>query len=211
MKRRPFFCHAFRAAALLFLLGTGGCVTMETREDQVQQQQQEQSAQQNMDRLKAQVESLLAQQDQLQQQIQQLRATTQDRATTSDLQSLQSQTQSRIAELDRKIAALDAARAQDRQEIVSTLSKNMAAAMAQNSRSPSSSSHGGTRPSGGAATPHPSGGTPQKFHEHPVAAGDTLSAIAAAYHVTPGAIIAANNLTNPQNLKVGQKLLIPAQ
>jgi len=44
---------------------------------------------------------------------------------------------------------------------------------------------------------------------HRVASGDTLSAIAAAYGVKSKAIIKVNRMKNPDDLKVGQKLLIP--
>ena len=44
---------------------------------------------------------------------------------------------------------------------------------------------------------------------HEVARGETLSAIAAAYRVSSKSIIDANDLRNPDNLRVGQKLIIP--
>jgi LysM repeat protein len=43
-----------------------------------------------------------------------------------------------------------------------------------------------------------------------VKAGDTLSKIAAAYHVTVADIVAKNNLKNPNVILVGQKLCIPS-
>jgi len=46
-------------------------------------------------------------------------------------------------------------------------------------------------------------------HEHIVKEGKTLSAIATVYKVKPAAIIEANNLKNHDNLRKGQKLLIP--
>ena len=45
---------------------------------------------------------------------------------------------------------------------------------------------------------------------HTVSQGETLSAIAAAYGVSGRALIRANNLNNPDDLKIGQKLVIPA-
>ncbi len=213
MKPRQIAFHSIRAAALLLLLVAGGCVTFETKEDLVQQEEQQRALQQTIDRLKVQAESMLAQQDQLQQQIQQMRTAPQDKVTTAEFQQLQGQMQTRIADLERKIAALDAARAQDKQEIIDRLSKNMTALMAQNAAntraySPGRSTTGGGTKSGGTK---PAAGGAQKMFEHVVAAGDTLSAIATAYHTSTTAIIGANDLKNPQNLKVGQKLLIPAQ
>ncbi len=43
-----------------------------------------------------------------------------------------------------------------------------------------------------------------------VRAGDTLFSIALQFGITSDAIIAANNLTNPDRLSVGQQLIIPA-
>jgi LysM repeat protein len=45
--------------------------------------------------------------------------------------------------------------------------------------------------------------------EHPVEKGQTLSEIAAAYKVSVDAIVKANNLKNPNAIRVGQKLFIP--
>jgi LysM repeat protein len=55
------------------------------------------------------------------------------------------------------------------------------------------------------------GGTPvpQTGYEHIVATGETLSAIASAYEVSARKIIEANQLADPDNLKIGQKLFIP--
>ena len=69
-------------------------------------------------------------------------------------------------------------------------------------------------PSRGGSTTRPgtrSGGStvPQTGYEHIVATGETLSAIASAYEVSARKIIEANGLTDPDNLKIGQKLFIP--
>ncbi len=44
---------------------------------------------------------------------------------------------------------------------------------------------------------------------HVVQAGDTLTALAARYGVTPAAIVAANQLADPNKLVVGMQLIIP--
>ncbi len=46
---------------------------------------------------------------------------------------------------------------------------------------------------------------------HTVKAGDTVSWLAVQYHTHTGAIIAANGLTNPDLIRVGQSLCIPAK
>lgn len=56
-----------------------------------------------------------------------------------------------------------------------------------------------------AGRPAPSG----YGYEHKVQAGETLSEIARAYNVRINAIIDANNLTDPDQLKVGKLLFIP--
>lgn len=45
--------------------------------------------------------------------------------------------------------------------------------------------------------------------EHVVNSGETLSAIAQAYGVTVSAIVKANNISNPNSVREGQKLFIP--
>ena len=46
---------------------------------------------------------------------------------------------------------------------------------------------------------------------HTVESGETLGKIAAAYGVTTAAIANANGLTNPNMIRVGQRLIIPAR
>lgn len=49
----------------------------------------------------------------------------------------------------------------------------------------------------------------QAGYEHEVKVGQTLSEIAREYKVSSAAIIKANNMKNPDDLRVGQKLFIP--
>lgn len=56
----------------------------------------------------------------------------------------------------------------------------------------------------------PDQGQPQQDQVHTVGAGDTLSTIGLQYGVTAEEIIAANNLTDPNALTIGQILVIPA-
>lgn len=54
----------------------------------------------------------------------------------------------------------------------------------------------------------PTTSPPQR--EHVVKSGETLHSIASMYGVKPDTIIRANNISNPNLLKAGQKLTIPA-
>lgn len=56
----------------------------------------------------------------------------------------------------------------------------------------------------------PTGAAPGQQTTHVVQPGDTVYSIGRQYGVSPDAIIAANNLANPNRLDVGQTLVIPA-
>lgn len=58
--------------------------------------------------------------------------------------------------------------------------------------------------------PHYNASAPRGEQEYVVQPGDMLSAIAERYSVSMEAIAAANNLTDPNVLEVGQRLIIPA-
>ncbi len=58
--------------------------------------------------------------------------------------------------------------------------------------------------------PHFASSGPRGELDYIVKRGDILSAIAEAYNVSIEAIVAANDLKNPDMLEVGQKLIIPA-
>jgi lysozyme len=53
------------------------------------------------------------------------------------------------------------------------------------------------------------GSTPAPQRTHTVKSGDTLYALAIRYGTTVAAIASANNLSDPNNIKVGQVLIIP--
>lgn len=150
-------------------------------------------------RLKGQIEALDLEMERLSRSIDALRSTPSG-PTFADVQALQQ----RITALEGQIRSLDAARERDRKEIIDTLTARFTQVLTAQSQS---------RPRTASAAPSAPArrqGT-QEGYEHVVEAGQSLSAIAAAYGVSVRAIVEANNLTNPNNLRVGQKLFIPAR
>jgi LysM repeat protein len=153
--------------------------------------------QEENNRLKGRIEAIDLEIERLSRSVDMLRAAPSG-PTHADVQALQQ----RIAALESQLRALDAARERDRKVIIDTLTARISQVI---------SASGGARPRP-ATQPQtaPRRDGPQEGYEHVVEAGQSLSAIAAAYGVSPKAIIEANNLTNPNVLRVGQKLFIPA-
>lgn len=67
---------------------------------------------------------------------------------------------------------------------------------------------GPTETVAGATTEAPASPAPSQT-TYTVVAGDTLGAIAAAHGTTVAAIVAANNIADPNQIDVGQVLIIP--
>jgi LysM repeat protein len=101
--------------------------------------------------------------------------------------------QDKVAALDRAIRQMEADRARLQQQIVDDLSGKMAELIK-------------SQPVPPPVPPKTTAG-----YEHVVKVGETLSLIAAAYKVKAQAIIEANNITNPNTVRPGQKLFIPEE
>ena len=101
----------------------------------------------------------------------------------------------RLASLESRVRDVDGARQKDKQEIIDHLSKTIEQLVASRQTA---------RQSQSARTTHSGYG-----YEHVVDAGETLSHIAAAYGVTTQTIVEANDLQNPDRLRIGQTLFIP--
>src|SRR6478736_11419 len=73
---------------------------------------------------------------------------------------------------------------------------------------PAATAAAATAPAEAAATPaaHPAGAEAVK---HTVQSGESLGVIARKYGVTVGELAAANNITDPSKVRVGQQLVIP--
>lgn len=115
-------------------------------------------------------------------------------AKVADLQSGLQQSDARrdaeLAAIDTQLKAQTQEQASMRQELAAELSGKMAKILQTQAASSSASRS-------------------QSGYEHVVLAGQTLSEIAREYKVTSAAIIKANNMKNPNDLRVGQKLFIP--
>ena len=164
---------------VLLLLATGGCVTMVDQASMAQQQADYDKLCEDVQRLNEKINGIQMEQQNLARDIESIQ-----KAPREDLV-----VRNRLDTLDRQVQALGAAREADRKQIVSDLSHKVAAIVGS--------------PSGGR-----SGGAADTGYEHVVEAGQTLSAIAAAYKVSISSIKKANNLKS-DTVRVGQKLFIP--
>jgi LysM repeat protein len=128
----------------------------------------------------------------------------------------------RTDELERKLASIDAARIKEHQALVEQINaklSTMANILQQHPSATGSSPKTGAAPRSSStktasitttkADQSESGKEEQVGYEHTVQPGETLSAIASAYKVSVKAIMEANNIAKPENLKAGQKLFIP--
>jgi len=126
---------------------------------------------------------------------------------TGDLKAEIGALKAEIAELKRDQAAL-------RQEIVAEISKKMATLIAQRTPPPpppapaaAAAPAPARAPARPKAKPQPTG----PYYEHVVEPGQTLSLIAKGYDTTVSKILAANPGLKPNNVRVGQKLIVPAE
>lgn len=177
-------------ALLLSIPGLTGCATMlaEPRRHAVHEREDMLMFQDELRRMEGRIEALELENESLQRRAEDAR-----RRQESERQQQASASRESAAELDRRIRALEAARERDRQEIVTHISRQMAEMLEQH------------RPP--AAPRRPAGR--QTGYEHEVRTGETLSAIAAAYGVRVRAIQEANDIADPNRLRVGQVLFIP--
>jgi len=126
--------------------------------------------------------------------------------SVADLRAEISGIKAQIAEIKREQANM-------RREIVAEISQKMAGLLAQRQPPPppppaaTPASH--SRP----ATPKPQPrATPEgPYYEHVVEPGQTLSLIAKGYDTTMAKILAANPGLKPNSLRVGQKIIVPAE
>lgn len=170
--------------AMGVLLLVSGCVTtQEQRAGQLQMQVDRQAMVYRVDQLEAQALDQSQAFAYLQQQVDGMRA---------EIARLESALASQRREASEALAAERVIRERDKQAMVEELSRRMAELIARQS-----------------AAAAPVRGRSETGYEHVVKPGETVSQIAAAYRVTVDAIVRANNLRNPDSVRVGQKLFIP--
>ncbi len=191
MKAHMIVGRVLGAAGIAFSLITSGCTTYgSARQRQLTHEREDMLLiREDIRRLAGRIETLETETDQLYRELTALREE-QARGTENQRQD----TDRRLNDLERRIAEVDRTREKDKQEIVDRLSRTIEqiiASTAQRDRTR------GPRAASGYG------------YEHTVQPGETLSQIAAAYGVTARVIIEANDIRNPDMLRVGQVLFIP--
>jgi predicted RNase H-like nuclease (RuvC/YqgF family) len=157
-----------------------GCTTTrEQRRESMREQSEIESLDLEVTRLKSRVEALEAAQNNVYGRMEDVQRSA--AAERGDITR-------RLAELERGIKALDDARERDRQLVIDALTKKITGLMQARKPPPAQRQSG---------------------YEHVVQPGETLSEIAAAYNVSVNAVVKANNLKDPDSLRVGQTLFVP--
>ena len=122
---------------------------------------------------------------------------------TEQIDDLISQTQSAFVQVGKEIGSTRSQvtkNADKIRELVENMTKPVKPVRAVAKAAPAKAS------SSGVAAPLSDG----QMREHVIASGDTFSKLAAQYHVTTDAILAANPDVDPRRLQIGQKIMIPA-
>ncbi len=186
------FDRCLTAFGALLLLASGGCVTM-TQEDYAQQQSEMTTLREDVQKVRERQQAVDMELQALHRDIEATRAGSNDAGLRA-----------RLDEQDRRIQTLAAARETDRREIVEDVARRVSAIVSGGGTSRAT----GTRATTGRANQNAA--KTENFYEHVVKSGETLSAIAKAYGTTSSAILKASNLKS-ENVRVGQKLLVPAK
>lgn len=183
------------AALAAAMITTSGCVINPREQEMYMQQQREDNLllQEDLRRMKARIDAIEQDMQRLANQYNSSNSD-QSRVQQAQIQGINAS----LDELQKRIQAVDAARENDKREIVDSLTRKVSTVL--------SSQSSGSRNS----SPAPKRAVNNEGYEHTVQPGETLSAIAKAYGARPDEIIQANNLKSADVLRVGQKLFIPA-
>ncbi|HEY8240329.1 MAG TPA: LysM domain-containing protein [Kiritimatiellia bacterium] len=175
---------------MLLVALLSGCATIEDQNRQALEQQQDMEIMQDkLNKLQGRIEGLELEQQRIHQQLDAM-----PRSSASQIDAVQA----RVNDLDARIRAVDSAREKDKKDIIDTLSGKISQVVSSAAKS---------------APKQPvkrSAATSGTGYEHVVESGQTISEIAAAYKVRVSDVITANDLKDPNHLRVGQKLFIPA-
>ncbi|HMP88813.1 MAG TPA: LysM domain-containing protein [Kiritimatiellia bacterium] len=193
------FYRIIRISLIVGFLGTlnSGCVVDQHEQRVVMQQQREDNLLilDELRRMRGRLDVMESEIDRIAQQVNAV-SSEQSRGMQGQMQGINAT----LDELQRRIQAVDAARENDKKEIVDSLARRIQAVM---NTAP-------TRPTGGGTSSTPRRPISNEGYEHVVQPGETLSAIARAYKVSSADIVQANGLKSADVLRVGQKLFIPA-
>jgi LysM repeat protein len=169
------------------LAGTSGCMTSDyAARDEMEKSEDVLLVQEDVRRLAGRVEAVEL-------ELQRMDTQAHDARSGQDVRI-----QSQLDELDRRIKGVEAARQSDKQEIIDKLSSKIAEIVGKSSSSGAARRQQNVKRS-----------SSDTGYEHEVKPGESLSAIAAAYGVTAKIIMDNNSITDPNKLRVGQKLFIP--
>lgn len=183
-------------AWLFLLLGTViSSFSADLRQEVVSQREDLKALQEKFAQVQNDVQAMKGEHDAMQTDIERLKKDV--KQTGDSLDDLKKE----VARLEELIKRVDALREQDRKTIVEEVSKEIDRLVKKPSRAESATSEKPPK----AAKPQT-----QEGYEHVVEKGQTLAAIAEVYGVTTKTIMEANHLKKT-DLKVGQKLFIPAE
>ena len=167
--------------AVVSMLAADGCVTLVDQNSLAQQQANLERMQEDVQRMRERINGIELEQQNLARDIGSVRTVPREDTVLRN----------RVDVLERQVQSLAAGRDADRKQIV-----NQVASIVGSTGSSAASGRNGKT-----AT--------QSGYEHVVESGQTLSAIAAAYHVSISAIKKANNMKT-SSVRTGQKLFIPS-
>ena len=194
MKQLLTICGGFA-----LLAGLAGCITLDDPGASAAEQEDIRMLREDLNRVKGQMETVEMENRRMANAVEKLRAAAADPRDQAALQE-------RLDNLERQLQAVNAAREKDKQAIVDQISSRIAEIMSKGAGrpTPTHSAPATPRPAPAAS---PEGAT--SAGEHIVKPGETLSSIAAIYKIKTGALIEANDIKDQDNLRAGQKLVIP--
>jgi len=200
-------CHTALAAVLAACLG-GGCATFESgptsgaptsqrltpAEERVQREMSREFATEELRRLQDRLLGLEREIGELQRQTSGLRSQIAAMESQSARAAAAGPSASDLARLEQRIHAVEQAQSRDREQIVQAAGKAAASELQK--------ALAGSAPR--------AGGNAGRYKTYTVVAGDTLSLIAEAFKTTINELMRLNNLSDPNQLSVGQALRVPA-